>query len=188
MKKKLLSALIMILALSSFLSFSSFARSWRRDDKGWWYSYKNGSYPTSKWLLIDGDWYLFDSVGYIYTKTFTHDGYYVDPNGRYIDHLFKYSLANEEYKFETISVDMAMPVDSSLFDVIIFIDGKLKWRGTEEYMEKLPDGRIKIRINARDEYADEEYKKHLDIVVDTKNNGKSIEILSNYIPQARYDK
>lgn len=36
---------------------------WRKDSKGWWYRYANGSYPKSKWLKLDA-WYWFDSKGY----------------------------------------------------------------------------------------------------------------------------
>ena len=40
--------------------------SWKKNDTGWWYDLGNGSYPTNKWMLINGEWYYFDNKGYAY--------------------------------------------------------------------------------------------------------------------------
>ena len=40
---------------------------WKRDSKGWWYQWSNGSYPKNKWEQISGKWYRFDSRGYMRT-------------------------------------------------------------------------------------------------------------------------
>lgn len=37
---------------------------WIQNSKGWWYQYKDGSYPTSTWRKIDGKWYYFNENGY----------------------------------------------------------------------------------------------------------------------------
>lgn len=37
---------------------------WKHNDKGYWYEYKDGTYPKSEWLKIDGDWYYFNEKGY----------------------------------------------------------------------------------------------------------------------------
>lgn len=37
---------------------------WKKDNKGWWWEYSDGTYPTNKWLKIDDRWYWFDSAGY----------------------------------------------------------------------------------------------------------------------------
>lgn len=37
---------------------------WKKNDKGWWYEYADGSYPTNKWLKIDNEWYYFNGSGY----------------------------------------------------------------------------------------------------------------------------
>ena len=39
---------------------------WKKNDKGWWYEYADGSYPTNKWLKIDNEWYYFGNDGYAY--------------------------------------------------------------------------------------------------------------------------
>ena len=37
---------------------------WKKDDKGWWYQYSDGTYPKSKFEKIDKEWYYFNSSGY----------------------------------------------------------------------------------------------------------------------------
>ena len=46
---------------------------WKQNDKGFWYEYKDGSYPTSQWKQIDGDWYYFDDKGYAYQNRWLKD-------------------------------------------------------------------------------------------------------------------
>ena len=38
---------------------------WKRDSKGWWYSYGKGSYATCQWVKYDGKWYYFGKDGYM---------------------------------------------------------------------------------------------------------------------------
>ena len=40
---------------------------WIKDEHGWWFKNKDGSYPKNKWESIDGEWYYFDSSGYAVT-------------------------------------------------------------------------------------------------------------------------
>lgn len=53
---------------------------WRQDSSGWWYS-KGSSYATT-WTKIDGQWYYFDSNGYMKTGWVKDNGnwyyFYVD--------------------------------------------------------------------------------------------------------------
>jgi len=54
---------------------------WRHDANGWWY--KDGKwYPKSRWLKIDGDWYYFNSQGYMVTDQYVK-GNWVGPDGKY---------------------------------------------------------------------------------------------------------
>ena len=55
---------------------------WKKDGKGWWYEYSDGSYPASKWVKIDNIWYYFKSSGYMATG-WVKDGdwYYMDSSG-----------------------------------------------------------------------------------------------------------
>ena len=51
---------------------------WKRNDTGWWWSRKDGSYPTSKFEKIADTWYYFDSRGYMYAERWLKhtDGYW----------------------------------------------------------------------------------------------------------------
>ncbi|NLZ81995.1 MAG: hypothetical protein GX913_09405 [Clostridiales bacterium] len=40
---------------------------WLKDDKGWWYSKADKSYPENNWLKINGTWYHFNTEGYMNT-------------------------------------------------------------------------------------------------------------------------
>lgn len=40
---------------------------WILDETGWWFKQAGGSYPTSRWGLIQGAWYHFDQNGYMQT-------------------------------------------------------------------------------------------------------------------------
>ena len=56
---------------------------WKKDSKGWWYEYSNGSYPASKWEKIGGQWYYFKSSGYM-AAGWQKDGgvwYYLESSG-----------------------------------------------------------------------------------------------------------
>ena len=39
---------------------------WIKDNTGWWYKNKDGSYPKNKWVELDA-WYYFDNHGYAVT-------------------------------------------------------------------------------------------------------------------------
>lgn len=89
--KKLSAVTILSLILSSFFALSAFAGAWMQDSVGWWYTYYNNTYPTSKWLWLDGnhdgvsECYYFDSRGYLVTNGYTPDGYYVNSNGEWVE-------------------------------------------------------------------------------------------------------
>lgn len=41
---------------------------WIKDNIGWWYKHKDGSYTKSDWEKIGGAWYYFDAKGYMKTR------------------------------------------------------------------------------------------------------------------------
>lgn len=43
------------------------AGSWKRDEKGWWFQKKDGSYSKSEWIMNANKWYRFDENGYMQT-------------------------------------------------------------------------------------------------------------------------
>ena len=57
---------------------------WQKDDKGWWYRYKDGTWPASKWAQIGGKWYYFSADGYMAENEWVFGGsgpYYVGGDG-----------------------------------------------------------------------------------------------------------
>ena len=40
---------------------------WKRNGRGWWYRYEDGSYPSGEAVVIDGNVYRFDASGYMRT-------------------------------------------------------------------------------------------------------------------------
>lgn len=62
---------------------ASWRGEWKRDDKGWWYAGRDGSYTKNNWQLIDSKWYFFDEEGYMRTGWIQWQGkeYYCDESG-----------------------------------------------------------------------------------------------------------
>ena len=54
-----------------------------QDQKGWWYAFDTGGYPSSCWKQINGAWYYFNNAGYMLTGWQRLDGdwYYLNPSG-----------------------------------------------------------------------------------------------------------
>ena len=44
---------------------ASASAGWHQDQNGWYYVQSNGLRPSSQWLLIDGEYYWFDSDAYM---------------------------------------------------------------------------------------------------------------------------
>lgn len=77
----------MALGLTAAGAMTALAGEWIESPKGWWYQNNDGTYPSSCWKWIDGDYddiaqcYYFDAEGYMLASTTTPDGYQVDANG-----------------------------------------------------------------------------------------------------------
>lgn len=56
---------------------------WLQDSRGWWYRYRDGSWPVNDWLSLNGKWYWFDAAGYMGTGWINAYGiwYYMNPDG-----------------------------------------------------------------------------------------------------------
>ena len=56
---------------------------WKKNSKGWWYGYSDGTYAKDTWLKIEDRWYWFDSNGYAVKGYYTIDGknYYFAEKG-----------------------------------------------------------------------------------------------------------
>ena len=54
---------------------------WKKDNYGWWYENKDGSYPVNQWLKLKDIWYYFDEKGYAYQNKwlkYKNEWYYFD--------------------------------------------------------------------------------------------------------------
>lgn len=47
---------------------------WKKDSKGWWYQYSDGTYPKNQWVTINNKTYHFDAQGYMQTGWIKLDG------------------------------------------------------------------------------------------------------------------
>lgn len=83
MRKKSFIALTVAMVL--FGSITSYAGQWKQDSKGWWYQNDDGSYPANKWSQINGEYYYFNSSGYMLANTTTPDGYKVGSDGTWLN-------------------------------------------------------------------------------------------------------
>lgn len=75
-------SIIEYLGLKKVVATTTQTPQWKKNDKGWWYEYADGSYPTSKWLKIDNEWYYFGADGYAYCNKWVQtDGVWYWLNG-----------------------------------------------------------------------------------------------------------
>ena len=56
---------------------------WKSNKTGKWYEDKTGYYPVGCWLQIDGNYYYFETSGYLATDKWIGD-YYVDKDGKWV--------------------------------------------------------------------------------------------------------
>lgn len=51
---------------------------WKKNDKGWWYEYSDGTYPKGDFKKIKDVWYYFDNSGYMLSNKWQKhsDGYW----------------------------------------------------------------------------------------------------------------
>ena len=56
---------------------------WKKNSRGWWYGYPNGTYAVNQWLKIGKKWYHFDKAGYMQTgwKKISGKWYYFVSSG-----------------------------------------------------------------------------------------------------------
>lgn len=88
---KIIKLFALIAVFTSLNILSTYAGVWKKDTKGWWYDYGNGSYPIKKWEWIDSnndniaECYYFDDNGYCIINNRTKDGYQVNKNGAWVE-------------------------------------------------------------------------------------------------------
>lgn len=64
-----------------------FSGEWIRDERGWWYKNRDGSYTRNNWQSIKSKWYFFDGDGYMKTGWIDWNGrqYYCDQSGAMLE-------------------------------------------------------------------------------------------------------
>ena len=78
--KKIIAVFVTVVSILA-VNVADASAEWRQSENGWWYS-QGSSYATG-WNQIDGEWYYFDSNGYMKTG-WVYDGgnwYYFYGNG-----------------------------------------------------------------------------------------------------------
>lgn len=78
-------------SLALAAAIPTWAGSWVKDAKGWWYQNDDGSWPAGTWQWIDGngdgtaECYRFDKTGYMFANQTTPDGYQVNADGAWTE-------------------------------------------------------------------------------------------------------
>ena len=82
-KKSRIFLIISILCIAVLLSATALGDGWQQSNGRWWYSYKNGSYASNKWLKDGNNWYYFDASGWMQTGWMADGGtwYYFGTDG-----------------------------------------------------------------------------------------------------------
>lgn len=57
---------------------------WQKHKDRYWYHCGDGNFLKDEWKEIDGKFYYFNGLGYMFSNGWTTDGYYVDENGVWI--------------------------------------------------------------------------------------------------------
>ena len=80
--RMLLATMILAVCLISGSPSEAMSGEWKKDRKGWYYSYSDGTYAKSCWKKLGGKWYHFDAKGYMQTGWVKDGGkwYYCKPS------------------------------------------------------------------------------------------------------------
>lgn len=81
---------------------SEYTEGWVQDSIGWWYRYKDGTYPKSCWKTINGRDYYFKADGYMASNEFIKSAnyttdkklYYVNTSGEWDNHVYYWKNNN----------------------------------------------------------------------------------------------
>jgi len=104
-KLKLTKVIASTLVLASVLALNPISASaaWKSDSTGWWYT--DESSWTTGWKLLDGNWYYFNSDGYMAHDT-TVDGYNLGSNGALIQKIVLATVGTEEITKDALDKEM----------------------------------------------------------------------------------
>ncbi len=76
--KKMIAALVMLMILlpQTLTGADAATVSWQQNEKGYWYSFSDGSYAQNEWLQDGNKWYYFNANGYMVTGWREIKGYW----------------------------------------------------------------------------------------------------------------
>lgn len=69
-----------VTACEGDVTYTAVFNQWKYDGIGWWYRKADGIYPKNGWVLIRGDWYYFNALGYRLENCWVGN-YYVKEDG-----------------------------------------------------------------------------------------------------------
>ena len=84
-KKRICLLLTFSMLFTALFSGTVFAEpenngTWKKNKKGWWYEYEDGTYITNDWLKDKGKWYYFLEDGYMEKEGY-REGYWISKSG-----------------------------------------------------------------------------------------------------------
>ena len=96
---------------------------WIKDNIGWWLKRSDNTYPKSQWELVDGNWYWFDSSGYMVTgwKHINYKWYYLNADGS----MKTGWLKDTNGKWYYLNTDGSMALNSNIDGYKLGFDGAL---------------------------------------------------------------
>jgi glucan-binding YG repeat protein len=106
MKKiKLTKVIASSLIVASILALNPMGANaeWKQNSTGWWYA-DESSWATG-WRLLDGNWYYFNSDGYMAHDT-TVDGYKLGSSGAWIQEVILAIIGDEKITKEDFDKEM----------------------------------------------------------------------------------
>src|SRR5471030_1905756 len=103
---KLTKVIAISLIVASVLALNPISASaeWKQNNTGWWYTTDESSWTTG-WTLLDGNWYYFNSDGYMAHDNII-DGYKLGSNGAWIQETVLATVGDEKITKEDFDKQM----------------------------------------------------------------------------------
>lgn len=141
---------------------SKFKEQWVKDDKGWWYRYADGTWPTG-WAYLPWpmskrpdkkDWFFFDENGYMKTGWVKDKGwwYFLDDKDGYMHTgwLNRYGL----FYLEPISGKGDGGQGHAYMNERATIDGKTYWFDSNCYATEINSTSVDVKIDVNKKFID----------------------------------
>ncbi len=107
-----------------------FKGTWKCDSHGWWFQDSSGWYPQSMWQVIDGEYYYFNSTGYIDTNCY-RDGCWLGSDGTWNKGCYGGRWFEDGNGWWYVDASGWMPVSQ-----LVWIDGSAYWFDSYGYSDE----------------------------------------------------